>query len=116
MLTTGVANNRHPAFSPSGAEIAYHSVTGDIDSDSTISELFVLDLETLDTRQITRFGKNACCADWSPDGAFIYFMMKDLGEDADWDIYRISSDGESHEEIIRTPGFDGRVVVSPFLD
>ena len=116
-LTSGVANNRNPVFSPSGAEIAYHSVTGDVDSDSSISELFVLDLETLETRQVTRFGKNACCADWSPDGAFIYFMMKDLGgEDAEWDIYRISSDGESSEAIISNPDFDGSVVVSPFLD
>ena len=113
-LTSGIANNRHPVFSPSGAEIAYHSVTGDVGG--SISELFIFDLETLETRQITRFGKNACCANWSPDGEFIYFTMADLGEDADWDIYRISPNGGFPEAIIENPGYDARVVVSPFLD
>ena len=114
-LTSGIANNMNPVFSPSGEEIAYHSVTGDPGDDSSISELFVLDMETLETRQVTRLGKNACCADWSPDGAFIYFMMSELGEE-EWDIHLISSDGESSEAIISNPGFDGWVVVSPFLD
>ena len=115
-LTSGVANSRQPVFSPSGKEIAYHSVSGAMGADS-ISELFVLDLETLDTRQITRFGKSACCANWSPDGEFIYFLMSDLGEDAwDSDIYRISPNNGSYEAVIVNPGFDGRVVVSPFLD
>ena len=113
-LTSGIANNREPVFSPNGAEIAYHAVTGDAGA-SSITELFVLDLETLETRQVTRFGKDACCADWSPDGAFIYFMMSDLGED-EWDIYRISPGGGFPETIIGNPGYDGRVVVSPFLD
>ena len=112
-LTSGIANSRQPVFSPSGNEIAYHAVSGDVGS--AISELFILDLETLATRQITRFGKDACCADWSPDGDFIYFMMSDLNEN-EWDIYRISPNGGFPETIIANPGYDGRVVVSPFLD
>ncbi len=112
-ITSGIVNNRQPAFSPSGAEIAYHSVTGEVGD--SISELFVLDLETLETRQVTRFGKDACCANWSPDGAFIYFMMSELGED-EWDIHRISPGGGFPETIIGNPGYDGRVVASPFLD
>ena len=114
-LTSGVANSRQPVFSPSGNEIAYNSVSGAMGADS-ISELFIIDLETLATRQITRFGKKACCADWSPDGDFIYFTMRDLGEDGDQDIYRISPNGGFPEAIIANPGYDGRVVVSPFLD
>ena len=115
-LTSGIANNRQPVFSPSGKEIAYHSVSGSMGGDA-ISELFVLDLDTLETRQITRFGKSACCADWSPDGDFIYFVMSDLGENADNDIYRISPNGGFPEAIIANPGYDNsRVVVSPFLN
>ena len=115
-LTSGVANNRQPVFSPNGKEIAYHSVSGAV-GDDPITELFVLDLKTLETRQITRLGKLTCCANWSPDGDFIYFMMSDLGEGEDaWDIYRISSNSGFFEAIIENPGYDGQVVVSPFLD
>ena len=120
-LTSGPANNTHPVFSPSGKEIAYHSAgSGDLGSATSVdareSELFVLDLETRETRQITQFGKIACCADWSPDGEFIYFVMGDPGKD-EWGIYRISPNGGAPEVIIQDPDYyNARVVVSPFLD
>ena len=120
-LTSGPANNTHPVFSPSGKEIAYHSAASDdlgsaTSGDARESELFVLDLETRETRQITQFGKIACCADWSPDGKFIYFVMADRGKD-EWGIYRISPNGGAPEVIIQDPDYyNARVVVSPFLD
>ena len=109
-ITSGLADNGLPRFSPNGEEIAYHSRIGDI------SELFVLDLATLESRQITRFGKSASGASWSPDAKFIYFQMNEIGEDTEPDIYRISPDGGFPEAIIQSEGYDGDVVVSPFIE
>ena len=109
-ITSGIANNHSPRFSPDGKEIVYTSHSGDI------SELFVVDLATLDTRQITRFGKSATSASWSPDAKFIYFSMRELGEGEKSDIYRISPDGGFPEAIIQSESYDGSVVVSPFIE
>ncbi len=109
-ITSGIAANYRPAFSPDGNEIAYESDSGDI------AELFVLDLATLETRQVTRFGKSSCCASWSPDGKFIYFSMRELGEDGQRDIYRISPDGGFPEAVIQSESNDDAVAVSPFME
>ena len=98
-----------PVFSPDGKEIAYHNIT----PAHPYTALFVLNLETRETRQII---KDACCADWSPDGKFIYFRMDDPGGKGKG-IYRISPNGGSPEVIIPdTFYYNVRVVVSPFLD
>ena len=110
-ITSGIADNLYPAFSPDGKEIAYTSDSGDI------SELFVLDLETLESRQITRFGKDAGAASWSPDAKFIYFSMRELGEDSQRrDIYRISPNGGFPEAVIQSENRNRYVVVSPFIE
>ena len=102
-------HNASPVFSPDGKEIAYHNIT----PAHPYTALFVLNLETRETRQII---KDACCADWSPDGKFIYFRMDDPGG-KDKGIYRISPNGGSPEVIIQDRGYyNVWVVVSPFLD
>ncbi len=112
-ITSGIANNRQPKFSPNGKEIAYHSISGDPSTTGGITELFVLDLESLAARQVTRLGKSSCCTSWSPDAKFIYFEIYEEGQS---DIYRISPDGGFPEAIVQSESYEGRVVVSPFIE
>lgn len=110
-LTSGPASNGNPAFSPDGKLIAYNSSSGPVGS---ISNIFLLNLEAGQVHPVTKLDKDACCPRWSPDGAYVYFSMRELGTE-DWDIFRVSVEGGFPELIVRGPGIDARVVVSPFL-
>jgi hypothetical protein len=60
----------HPAVSPDGTRIAYTSVTSV--GTSIVREIFVLELDTLETRQLTANG-NDQFPRWHSDGQTVYF-------------------------------------------
>ena len=60
-----------PSFSPDGREIVYTQAVG------SALELFVVAAAGGEPRQLTRLGKVATPAAWSPDGRFISFRLTD---------------------------------------
>lgn len=60
----------HPAVSPDGTQVAYTSVR--TVGERLVREIFVLDLATLETRQLTSNGDDQFPR-WHPDGETIYF-------------------------------------------
>ena len=115
-ITSGSAKHREPRFSPNGKETAYSRFSGDIGANNSISEVFIFNLETLATRQVTQLGRFSGGASWSPDGKFIYFTLRELVDSEKSDIYRISPDGGPPEVVIQSEFPEGVVVVSPFIE
>jgi tricorn protease len=86
----------HPAVSPDGTQVAYTSVR--VVAERIIREIFVLALDTLETRQLTANG-NDQFPRWHPDGDTIYFesfLTTIWAIDANGtNLRRITAEGES---------------------
>jgi len=67
-LTDGVAQEKQPAFSKNGKQIAFAS-----DSTGTF-QIYVMDLATGTRRQITNHAQGAFYPSWSPDGATLAYV------------------------------------------
>ena len=57
-----------PAWSPDGRQLAFHGRPGDL------TQVFVLDVETLEIAQVTDCPSDCREATWSPDGSEIAFL------------------------------------------
>ena len=65
-ITSGLAYEVHPRFSPDGSSLLY------VSDKSGSDNIWVMDLETKEERQITKESKtNFFSASWSPDGDYI---------------------------------------------
>ena len=58
-----------PTWSPSGRQILYSDQVGDV------LELFIYDLNTRQSRQLTRLGQISSSGAWSPDGRWVTFRL-----------------------------------------
>ena len=61
-VTTAVAKDEHPLFSPDGRELAF------ISDRSGSAQLHLVTLETGETRQVTTHTEGCDATDWFPDG------------------------------------------------
>ena len=77
----GVKGMRHPTWSPDGASIVFSAVTG------RASDLFSVDIETGEVRQLTDDGYTAIQPTFSPDGETIAFVT-DRGPATDLELLR----------------------------
>ena len=113
-LTTGFENNRSPAYSPDGLKLVYHSVTGDFGnhSDAT-TEIYVMDLGTGETTQLTHFGKHAVDARWTPDGDRIVFTK--WAHDGDAEVHIMNADGSDVANLTKNSSNDSYPAISPVL-
>jgi Tol biopolymer transport system component len=80
-LTSGIANETGPAFSPDGTQIAYYAYEGN----NGAADIWLMSAEGSNTRRIT----NTASADervvaWSPDGTKLAYHSN---ADGDFDIY-----------------------------
>jgi serine/threonine protein kinase/Tol biopolymer transport system component len=84
-LTSNVANDFDPAWSPDGTQIVYASQT---DGDA---EIKIMNADGSGIRQLTDNSVSDADPDWSPDGQWIAFSSN---RDGDFEIYVMSVDGE----------------------
>ena len=91
-LTNNGADNLAPAWSPDGRRIIFESdFSGNWD-------LWVMDADGLNLRQLTRDPSAERFAAWSPDGTRVAFASNRSGT---WDLWLMNPDGTQPEQLTR---------------
>ena len=86
-----LANDGHPVWSPDGSRIAFHSDP----AEGGVFEIFVMNADGSDRRQLTRLGGKNSAPAWSPDGTTLVFSHL---EEA-WSLYLVNIDGSDLREL-----------------
>ncbi len=90
------ARASHPAWDSTGTRIAY------VASNDGTSNIWLLDVKSSETRQITQFTNGAQVTDPTWDGDWIYFARLDPGKHGN-DLWRIGVDGSHPVPVVQTP-------------
>ncbi|HEX6744883.1 MAG TPA: hypothetical protein VF087_11720, partial [Solirubrobacteraceae bacterium] len=122
LLRTG--DERYPSYSPDGTQIVFR---GDLDlaEPSGDEEIYVMDADGTNVRQLTSNGDFDSAPSWSPDGTEIAFEKAAAGtfvpgvpaepgkEAEEKDIYVMRADGTHVRRLTDSPGLDEGPVWSP---
>ena len=121
-LTNTPGYDGGPFFSPDGSQIIYRANHPEGEEESakyreildkglvrpTRLELFVMDADGQNQRQITKNGKANFAPFFHPDGKRVIFASNMNDEKGrNFDLYMIGTDGEGLEQITREETFDG---------
>ncbi len=127
-LTDTLGYDGGPFYSPDGSKIVYraHRPTGEREIEDYRSlladglirpsalEIFVMNADGSDQREITHNGAANFGPSWHPSGTKIIFSSNmDDPAGRDFELYMINEDGSGLERITYSPGFDGFPVFSP---
>jgi Tol biopolymer transport system component len=90
-------DNSHPSWSPDGSQIAFQSKREtNLDPQGNNFDIYVMDSDGGDVRQLTTHSADDSEPSWSPDGRKIAFLSEKNGQD---EIYLMDSDGSNPEQI-----------------
>lgn len=103
-LTTKGAN-ADPSLSPDGSKIAFHSNRGR-------TQIYVMDANGRNERQLTDAPGRNESPTWSPDGRQIVFMSNRANSN-NFDLYLMKSDGSDVRRLTTSPGPDLNPKFSP---
>ena len=101
-LTNDGGRDYAPAWSPDGTKIAYSMSNG------TKTDVWVIDVNTLEKVNLTNGMGDSSNPTWSPDGGKILFQTN---RDGNWEIYIMNTDGSNPVNLTNAPSDDE----SPFL-
>jgi Tol biopolymer transport system component len=116
LLRTG--DERYPSYSPDGTQIAFR---GDLDlvEPSGDEEIYVMNADGTNVRQLTSNADFDSAPSWSPDGKRILFERAPAGtftpgtEAQEKDIYVMRADGTHVRRLTDSPGLDEGPEFSP---
>ncbi len=116
LLRTG--DERYPSYSPDGTQIAFR---GDLDlvEPSGDEEIYVMNADGTNVRQLTSNADFDSAPSWSPDGRRILFERAPAGtftpgtEAPEKDIYVMDADGTHVRRLTDSPGLDEGPEFSP---
>ena len=116
LLRTG--DERYPSYSPDGTQIAFR---GDLDlaEPTGDEEIYVMNADGTDVRQLTSNADFDSAPSWSPDGKQILFERAPAGtftpgtEAQEKDIYVMRADGTHVRRLTDSPGLDEGPEFSP---
>jgi len=103
-LTTDIAIDWHPDYSPDGKRIAFAS------NRDGANEIYVMNLDGSAVRRLTYNTSEDDCPAWSPDGKKIAFQSR---RDRQMEIYVMDADGSNQINLSNNPAEDTRPSWSP---
>jgi Tol biopolymer transport system component len=109
---TDVNNNDAPAWSPDGRKIVFvrHMFQGDPDPDVDNHDVWTMDADGSNQRNLTNNFAEDQEPNWSPDGKRIAFRSDRTGSN---EVYTFKPNGSMLRQLTFTPGFDGGPNWSP---
>jgi Tol biopolymer transport system component len=111
-------DERYPTYSPDGTQIAFRG-SADLIEPSGDEELYVMDADGTNVRQLTHNADFDSAPAWSPDGQRIAFenapgnTLVPGTEAHEKDIYVMNADGTHVRRLTDSPGLDEGAVWSP---
>ncbi len=99
-----------PAASPDGSTLAFSVRTTDLEANRGRSDLWTVNLDGSNLRQLTTNPENDTSPLWSPDGKWIYFLSSRSGKSQVW---RIATHGGEAEPVTDEPLDVGNLKLSP---
>ncbi|HEV2798982.1 MAG TPA: protein kinase [Pyrinomonadaceae bacterium] len=103
-LTTQIAHDWHPDYSPDGRKIAFAS------NRDGATEIYVMDADGSNVRRLTFNTTEDDCPAWSHDGQKIAFQSR---RDGQMEVYVMDADGSNQHNLTNSPGEDTRPAWSP---
>jgi TolB protein len=101
---TGVVN-AYPMLSPDGKKFVFQS------NRTGINQIYVMDIDGKNTKQLTFSDKRNNSPGWSPDGKLIVFASE--RDDDDSEIYTMKADGSDQKRLTNQKGDDAHPHFSP---
>ena len=98
------------SWSPDGNQIVFTSAALFNDDILANSDIFVMDADGANSRNLTNHDAQDQTPDWSPDGNRIAFSSN---RDGNWEIYVMNTDGTNLINLTNHPARDGRPDWSP---
>ena len=98
------------SWSPDGKQIAFGSSELFVQDDLFRSDIWVMDVDGGNSRNLTKHGAQDMAPDWSPDGNQIAFSSD---RDGNWEIYVMNADGTNPTNLTKHPAKDSRPAWSP---
>ena len=105
---------RYPTVSPDGRQVAFRA--GDLVEANGDEELYVMNADGTDVRQLTHNSDFDSAPAWSPDGTRIAFEHADaatLGGPEEKDVFVMNADGSDVQQLTASPGTDEGPIWSP---
>jgi dipeptidyl aminopeptidase/acylaminoacyl peptidase len=90
-----------PEISPDGKKILYGVTYYSVPENKANRELFVMNIDGSENKQITKTGKSESYANWTPDGSKITYVCACTG---DFQLWQIDPDGNHSEQISEIEG------------
>jgi Tol biopolymer transport system component/serine/threonine protein kinase/tetratricopeptide (TPR) repeat protein len=103
-LTTEIAHDWHPDYSPDGTRIAFAS------NRDGATEIYVMQADGSGVRRLTFNTTEDDCPAWSHDGRKIAFQSR---RDGQMEVYVMDADGSNQRNLTNSPGEDTRPAWSP---
>ena len=91
-----------PRISPDGTRIVFSRLVAD-DSIHGNYDLFIVDVDGSNIKNLTKTGYSQGLSSWSPNGEKLLYILSAKGEQGFYDLYEINSYGSDNKSI--TPAF-----------
>ena len=99
-----------PVLSGDAQTIAFTVRVTDLEADRGRTDIFLIDVNGLSTKQLTNHPETDSSPRFSPDGKFIYFLSDRSGT---FQLWQMKTDGSAQKQITKLPLDIANLIISP---